>query len=99
MQTSAWRNGGQTYGIRVGAENRNRYFDRAWREIEVDIDGRFYQFRITDGFWNRCPEFRDAGTPVIREWLRQNRTLNWQKGAPPQVELMPLQGNRFRLLA
>jgi hypothetical protein len=97
MQASAWNDGGTTYGIRVGLPNRDRFFDPSWREIEVEIDGEIHQFPLTDGFWRQCPEFRDRGTPVVREWLRRHRMLKWPKGDPPRMELIPLGGNRFRL--
>ena len=98
MQVSAWSNGGGTYGIRVGIRNRERFFPASWTRIEVEIEGRFYVFRLTAGFRNRCPEFRDRGTPVVREWLRQHRTLDWPSGDPPRMELIPLEGNRFQLV-
>jgi hypothetical protein len=44
MQARAWSDGKNTYGIRVGKPNRDKYFDPDWKVIEVDIDGRFYQF-------------------------------------------------------
>lgn len=95
MLASAWNNGEGTYGIRVGSRNREKFFDKSWPEIEVEIDGIFHRFALTDGFWHRCPEFRN---PVIREWLRRNRSLEWPKGHPPTVDLIPLGGNRFRLM-
>jgi hypothetical protein len=71
MDVTAWNNGGTTFGIRVGAPNRERYFERSWSEVQVEIDGQAYTFELTAGFWHRCPEFRDRGTPVIREWLER----------------------------
>jgi len=100
MKASAWRGGSTaspTYGIRVGVSNRDRFFEKGWSEIEVEIDGQFNPFALTPGFWNKCPEFRDRGRPIIREWLRRNYGRDWIKGAPPKMELIPLEGNRFRL--
>jgi hypothetical protein len=97
MHASAWSNGRGTYGIRVGFPNRDEFFREYWTDIEVEIEGVVHQFGLSDGFWHHCPEFRDKGTPVIREWLRRNRTLEWPKGKPPQVQLTPLDANRFRL--
>lgn len=99
MQASAWNDGGNTYGIRVGIPNRNTHFDPKWSEIEVEIDGDTYLFALTAGFWNKCPEFRDRGGSVIREWLRRNYTLDWSRGNPPRFELVPLGENCFRLMA
>src|SRR5438128_1051802 len=99
MQASAWNDGANTYGIRVGMSNRDRYFDPTWKVIEVEIDGRSHQFALTPGFWNQCPEFRDRGSTVIREWLRLHHTLDWPSGNPPQFELVSLGSNRFRLVS
>jgi hypothetical protein len=97
MIVSAWSSGGGTYGIRVGKENRRRFFDPAWQWIEVEIDGRPHRFQLTRGFWNHCPEFRDSGATVIRDWLRRNCELPWQKNNPPRFTLEVVGNQRFRL--
>jgi hypothetical protein len=99
VQVSAWNNGASTFGIRVGIPNRDAYFDQTWTEIEVEIDGQAHQFALTPEFWSQCPEFRDRGSPVIREWLRLHHTLVWPSGHPPRFELVSLDGNRFRLVS
>jgi len=99
MEASAWCNGNGTYGIRVGTRNRDRHFERTWKEIEVEMDGQFHRFSLTEGFWDDCPEFRDHGAPIICEWLRQYRTLEWERDCPPRMMLVPLGGGQFRLLA
>jgi hypothetical protein len=96
MEVSAWRNG-RTYGIRVGVSNRQRFFDPLWEWIEVEIDGEPHNFRLTPGFWRRCPEFRDAGATVIQDWLRRNYEIPWPKGRPPRFTLEVAGGQRFRL--
>lgn len=83
----------------VGLPNRDNYFKPAWSEIEVEIEGEVYRFALTAGFWKQCPEFRDRGSPVIREWLRMHHTLNWPKGRSPQFDSVPVEGNRFRLVS
>src|SRR2546422_1595459 len=98
MQASAWHDGGSTYGIRVGTPNRQKFFDPSWTEIEVEIDGQSHRFALTASFWNHCPEFRDRGTPIIRDWLHCHKSLTWPRGNPPKVELIPLGNQRFRLL-
>lgn len=99
MEASAWSSSRGTFGIRVGIKNRDRHFKRSWTEIEVEIDGHSYRFSLTPGFWNKCPEFRDSGTAVIREWLQRHHTLKWPTGHPPRFQLFPLGGGRFRLVA
>ena len=79
--------------------NRDAHFDRSWTHIKVEIDGESHAFLLTAGFWNKCPEFRDSGGTVIRDWLHRHHTLNWPAGEPPRFRLLPLGGGRFRLLA
>lgn len=92
MEAKAWRGG--TCGIRVGRQNAEKYFRRTWRNIEVDINGRFHSFKLSGTFWTTCPEVR--GT-VIEDWFKEQGLSPWPKGQPPNVELTPLGGNRFRL--
>ena len=96
MEVRGWSSGGGTYGLRVGVPNRDEFFRPEWDEIEIEIDGRLHPVRVTGGFWHQCPEVR---SPIIRDWLRRYRTLKWPKGEPPKAELVPLGGNRFRLIA
>ena len=97
MDVTTWF-GSNTYGIRVGALNRKLYFDRSWVEIHVELDGQFHQFSLTKGFWHKCPEFRDSGKSVIKEWLQRHKTIKWPRGKPPRMKLISLGDNKFRLV-
>ena len=97
MEAKAWCNGQQTYGIRVGNRNRTQYFNEDWTTITVELDGAFHEFNLTDGFWNKCPEFRDRDG-LIRDWLERHKTLDWPTGKPPKVQLVPIGSRRFRLI-
>jgi len=98
MEVKAWSNGKGTFGIRVGTDNRNRYFKPYWTEIEVEIEGKAHSFRLTPGFWKKCPEFRDSGVMIIRDWLQRHYTLDWPSRQPPHFQLLPLGGAHFRLV-
>lgn len=98
MRVTAWSNGKKTFGVRVGTPNRDQFFERDWDLVRLELDGEEHEFMITGGFWNQCPEIRDRGRPLLREWLQRHRTLDWPRGRPPEAELLPLGGNRFRLI-
>ena len=99
MRASAWMgSGGGQFGVYVGTVNRRNYFDPTWKQIEVEIDGRLCPFALTPGFWNHCTEFRDRGEPVIRNWLQRHHTTDWERGSPPEFELLPLGDGKFRLI-
>ena len=93
MIVSAWLGG--TYGIRVGKENAQKWFSKEWANIEVEIDGHFHTFSLTPTFWTTCPEFRGG---IIHRWLEKQGLLSWPKRNPPKFELIPLDGNKFRLI-
>jgi hypothetical protein len=97
MQVSAWSNGSRPCGIRVGIPNRDQSFERSWETIEVNIDGQFHQFPLTEGFWRNCPEFRDSGDSIIHDWLHRHGNDEWPKGDPPKFKLTKIGGNRFQL--
>ncbi|SFT96303.1 hypothetical protein SAMN04487956_13920 [Halomonas saccharevitans] len=97
MRATAWSNGKNQYGIRVGMKNRRLHFLTEWESITVFIDGQPHKFKLTSGFWNQCPEFRDSSEPVIKSWLARQEALEWPKGKPPVFDLQPLGGNRFSL--
>jgi hypothetical protein len=94
MTVSAWSNGGGGYGISVGRNNRDAFFNPSWKHIEVEIDGALHTFQLTSRFWTTCPEFRSS---VIKEWLRHHHVLSWPKGSPPQFNLERIGEGRFRL--
>ena len=94
MDVSGWSNGGSTFGIRVGAANRDMYFDRSWKRIVLVVDGVDHPISLTAGFWIKCPELRGG---VIRDWLQEQGLDSWQPGKPPRFTLVPLGEARFRL--
>jgi hypothetical protein len=94
MQASAWKGG--TYGIRVGSENADRYFAKEWKFVDVDLDGQYHRVRLRGTFWGKCPELRGA---AFGDWLLQHGLVPWPRGNPPRLELIPVEGNKFRLHA
>lgn len=101
MQASAWFGGNTvspTYGVRVGKENRDTYFDPAWESVTITINGIDEQFRITKGFWNKCPEIRDNANKAIKQWLQsEHPPIPWAAYQNPKFELTHLGGSRFSL--
>ena len=94
MRATDWK--GAVYGIRVGKANASRFFPRGCARVEVDLDGDTQSFRLSETFWTTCPEIRGA---PIEQWLRAHGLAPWQSRRPPEVRLVPLGGNRFRLVA
>lgn len=99
MDATIWAGSGKKQlGIRVGPANRSRYFNPAWHQVVVEMDGQLRHFNLSPGFWKRCPEFRDGPEAHIKTWLARHSLSDWPKGEPPRLLLEPLGGNHFRLL-
>jgi hypothetical protein len=100
MKVKAWRNGpfskaSVMYGIRIGAENRNRHFRRDWRFVTIQTDdGLAVDVPVTEAFWRDCAEVRHR---FFRNWFTQQNLLPWPSRHPPQFDLRSIAGNRFAL--
>jgi hypothetical protein len=94
MEARAWKGG--TYGVRLGSKNADRYFAKEWKFVDVDLDGQYHHVRLSDTFWEKCPELRAA---AFGGWLLRRGLLSWRRGNPPKLELIPVEGNKFRLHA
>lgn len=92
MEVTAWK--AATYGVRVGRANAESYFDKTWAFVEVELDGEIHRVKLSDAFWRKCPELRSA---AIGRWLQKHRLAPWPKGRPPNLDLVLLGGQRFRL--
>lgn len=96
MRATGWTKG-QThepggYGLKITAEDRDRHFDRAWGDIDVDLEGQgLTKIALTESFW-RCTELRSAD---VGRWLLDSGRAPWPKGQPPMIALTPVEGTRF----
>lgn len=89
----AWNNGrhsstGAGYGLKIrSAAERDRYFDRNWKAVEVHLPNWNQPIFVSidnDSFWNKCPELRSA---AIGRWLIDHSLAPWLKGCPPKLKL------------
>ena len=100
MIVSACHNGGASYGIRIGREDRARYFSKRWRSVQIKIPKRpEITRRLTGSFWGEGSEIR--GTD-FRDWFEElghvkRGRKKWKRSNPPEFRLTPMDGNRFRL--
>lgn len=98
MKVKAWSNGRGTYGVRVGAKNREEYFKKQWSGIVVEVAGIPRNFRLTRGFWKDCPEFRDVGARWLEAEFQLCGLLPWHPYRPPSFTLIPTGEARFKLV-
>ena len=106
MIVTAWKNGnastsssGALYGVKLAADDRDRYFRRDWETIELELEGYAQVVKVNvakPSFWNStCRELIHS---EIGRWLIDNGLESWQVGKPPQLALKFIGGNRFRLM-
>jgi hypothetical protein len=100
MLVTGWKNGkfrgsrGLTLGVRVGREFAERFFDKDWDAILIEMEGESVPVKIAGTFWTTCPELR---SPAIGTWMRKKGLAPWPEGRPPEMRLTPMGRNRFRL--
>jgi hypothetical protein len=103
MIVTGWNNGdhqksGAGYGIKLNADDRDRFFKRNWETIILEMQGKPDSIKVNvakPSFWGAtCKELINV---EIGHWLIHNRLAPWKKGYPPKLALMPIKSNRFLL--
>jgi hypothetical protein len=103
MIVTAWKNGtptpsGAGYGVKLAADDRDRYFQRDWDTIELELEGYAHVVKVNVAklsFWNStCRELIHS---EIGRWLIDNGLGCWQMRQPPKLSLKFIGGNHFRL--
>ena len=103
MIVTAWNNGRHTrtgtgYGLKMTWADRDRYLDRSWSCVYVQLPGGGVEIEVNvdkPSFWTRhCSELinRDIG-----RWLIDKGYAPWPSGHPPKFRLTRTQGNHFVL--
>jgi hypothetical protein len=93
MQATAWSNGATGYGLEIRASDRDRFFDRNWRNVVLELSGQGPAVvAVSPSFWRRCSELRSA---EIGRWLQLNGLAPWPRGRRPKVIMEQISGNRF----
>jgi hypothetical protein len=63
--------------------------------ITIELEnGDSVDIRLSDSFWRRCSELRNA---KIGKWMIKNRLAPWPKGSPPNLKLEAVAEGQFSL--
>lgn len=100
ITATAWNNGqhhrsGAGYGLKISATDRDRYFRREWRTVQLSIgtDATILVNIDKDSFWNdTCRELISAD---LGRWMLANRFAPWPSGRPPRFTLVPREPRLF----
>jgi hypothetical protein len=102
MRATAWSNGspsssGAGYGLKISREDRDRFFDRSWKEIFLQLPGQSsFAVPVSESFWRSCTELRSAS---IGQWLILNNLAPWPRGEPPVLSLLRIGDYTFSVRA
>jgi hypothetical protein len=100
MRATAWSNGspsptGAGYGLKISREDRDRFFDRSWKEIVLHLPGQEPTLiSLSASFWKSCTELRSSS---IGQWLISRRLAPWPRGEPPVLTLLRAGDKEFRI--
>lgn len=86
--------GCEVTGLHVGARNVRRYFPKAVRVIELQLDHLQIQCGLSPDFWHGQPEIHD---PRLCEWLDFKIIHSLGERKAVKLALMPAGENTFRL--
>ena len=100
IEVSAWSNGDGTeggYGLRLRPADRDALVNRRLPHVVLDLPGVEPGIRVglSASFWGTCPELRSKS---IGQWLMATNQAPWPARRPPRFRLVPVGGNRFRVL-
>jgi hypothetical protein len=91
---TAWSNGGTSRGLRISARDRNRHLKREWGTVDLLIPDEPEPVAVNidkPSMWEgSCRELIHF---KIKAWFIRCGNLQWPKGRPPKVLLVP-QGRR-----
>ena len=97
-----WRNTGAGYGLKLSAEDRNKYFDKDWDTVTLRLVGartsRIPEANVAkDSFWS--PKCHELIKLEIDQWFIENGFRRWALNAPPRFRLVHIAGRELEVRA
>jgi hypothetical protein len=103
MEATAWNNGrhhstGAGYGFKIGAKDRDRYFQRSWSTVFVSLPEMNQEVEVNIAkppFWSAT--CRELISREFGRWLIKYGYAPWPSGVPPKFRLTPTNSNHFKV--
>ena len=105
FEATAWNNGawyetGAGYGLKISADDRDKYFDRDWDTVTLRLIGertsRIAEANVAkDSFWG--PHCRELIQLEIGQWFIENGFRRWPRNAPPRFRMVHVAGLEFEV--
>lgn len=86
MIVTVWSNGSGSYGLKIDASNRDKFFKREWKTIFLQLEGEPTEIEVNvnkSSFWN--PVCRELIHREIGRWLQANGLVPWAITIPPNL--------------
>ena len=106
MIWTAWNNSkhhstGAGYGFKVDAIDRDRYFNRGWHAVTIELPSKdgFVTAEANvakRSFWS--PQCRELIGKEIGHWMLAEGYAPWPDSAPPKFDVKPSGERRFRVI-
>ena len=95
-----WHDTGTGYGLRVVAEDRDRFFEREWHTVALRLVGtrtrRIAEANVAKAsFWG--PKCQELIKQEIGQWLIENGYRRWTHGASPRFRMVPVADREFEV--
>ena len=95
-----WRDTGAGYGLKISAEDRDKYFDRNWGTVTLRLVGertsRIAEANVAkNSFWG--PKCRELIKLEIGQWFIENGFRRWTLNAPPRFRMIHIAGHEFEI--
>ena len=83
-------------GLKIGFRVRDQWVSPGAKEVTLELEGQpIVQVKLTDAFWNKCPEFKHR---AIGSWIEaQGLILPWPIGKPHRFPMERISGTQFRV--
>jgi hypothetical protein len=104
---TAWNNGshnssGSGYGFKVDVADRDRHFNRKWREVVVELPTRTGLSTVKVNvdkptFWGK--KCRELINQEIGRWMLQSGCAPWPNRKPPKFDVQASGKGTFRIIA
>ena len=95
-----WRDTGAGYGLKISAEDRDKYFDRSWGTVTLRLVGertsRIAEANVAkNSFWG--PKCRELIKLEIGQWFVENGFRRWAFNAPPRFRMIHITRHEFEI--
>lgn len=98
MIVTAWTNGSGSYGLRIDASDRDKFFKRDWKTVMLKLDDEPTEIEVNldkSSFWS--PACRELIHLKIGKFLEAKGLAPWTCHNPPELWLEPISRIHFQL--